>query len=61
MTDTVFEQIMKVRESGVVNMCDVRAVQRIAYYREMYDLVLYIEDSPFRYFHFILTAEETTQ
>jgi hypothetical protein len=52
---------MKVRESGVVNMCDVRAVQRIAYDREMYDLVLYIEDSPFRYFHFILTGEETTQ
>lgn len=57
MTQSVFNAILAIRDSGVCNMCDYLAVQREAYNRELYDLVLYIEDDPKRYFHFILSGE----
>ena len=31
MTDTIFEQIMAIRESGEINMLDVNSVQRLAF------------------------------
>lgn len=58
MTQTILDQILAIRDSGDVNMCDCRAVQRIAYERDMYELVNYIEEDPARYFHFILYGRE---
>lgn len=58
MSDKVFEQIMAIRDSGVVNMLSVREVQRVAFDRDFHELVCYIEDDPKRYFHFIMTGEE---
>lgn len=57
MTQSVFSAILAIRDSGVCNMCDYRAVQRVAFEKEFYNLVLYIEDDPKRFFHFILSGE----
>ena len=56
-TRTVRRQIMEVRETGKTNMFDVPAVQRIAYERDLYDLVLFLEEHKLEYVHFILTGE----
>ena len=57
MTEKVREQIMQVRESGIVNMCDCVGVQRAAFDLGFYELVNYIEENRNTYFHFILTGE----
>ena len=57
MTEKVREQIMQVRESGIVNMCDCLGVQRAAFDMGLYELVNYIEENKNTYFHFILTGE----
>ena len=57
MSDTVKEQILTVRSTGLTNMFDVPAVQRIAYERDLYDLVLFLEEHKQEYVHFILTGE----
>lgn len=58
MTKTIFEQIMKIRDSGVCNMCDTRAVQNIAFCWDMFELANYIEEDPTRYFRFIVYGKE---
>lgn len=58
MTDEIFQSIMKIRSSGVVNMCSVKEVQREAFDQGMFALVNYIEEDPGRYFHFIVYGEE---
>ena len=58
MTDTVKDQIFKVRDTGKSNMLDIKAVQRIAYDMELYELVLFLEESPKDYVSFILTGEK---
>lgn len=57
MTEKVREQIMQVRESGIVNMCDCVGVQRAAFDLGFYELVNYIEENRNTYFHFIITGE----
>lgn len=39
MTDTIFEQIMSIRDSGAVNMLSLNEVQRLAYEKGYYELV----------------------
>ena len=58
MTEIVKEQILTIRETGITNMFDFPAVQRLAYERNFFDLVVYIEEHPKEYAHFILTGEE---
>ena len=58
MTEIVKEQIFTIRETGITNMFDLPAVQRLAYERNFFDLVVYIEEHPKEYAHFILTGEE---
>lgn len=58
MTEIVKEQILTIRETGITNMFDLPAVQRLAYERNFFDLVVYIEEHPKEYAHFILTGEE---
>jgi hypothetical protein len=58
MTDKVRKQILDIRETGLTNMFDVMAVQRIANDMGFYELVLFLEDNRKEYTHFILTGEE---
>ena len=58
MNETVFSQIMHIRDSGRVNMLDVPAVQRMAFKMEFYELICFIEEDRAAYVRFILTGEE---
>ncbi len=57
MTDKIKEQILAVRDTGLTNMFDLRAVQRIAYEMDFYELVTFIEEEKAAYVRFILTGE----
>ena len=57
MSDKVTEQILAVRETGLTNMFDVNAVQRIAFDMGLFELVVYLEDNRAAYCRFILTGE----
>ena len=57
MTDTVRQQILAIRDSGLTNMFDVMMVQRLAYDKGYYELVCYLEDHRKEYAHFIMTGE----
>ena len=57
MNDTVKEQILAIRATGLTNMFDVNAVQRLAFERDFFDLVCYIEEDRAGYVRFILTGE----
>ena len=58
MTESVKEQILAVRDTGLTNMFDINMVQRIAYDMDFYELVNLIEDDKAAYVRFILTGEE---
>ena len=58
MTQTIKEQILTIRETGLTNMFDVNMVQRLAYERDFYELVTYLEEHRKEYVRFILTGEE---
>ncbi len=58
MTEKIREQIFAVRDSGVANMCDMAAVQRAAFNRDFYELVLFIEEHREEYWNFILTGRD---
>ena len=47
----------KIKEQILANMFDIGMVQRLAYERDFYELVLYLEDHRSEYAHFILTGE----
>ena len=57
MTETIKEQILAIRDTGLTNMFDVNTVQRLAYERDFYELVVYLEENRKEYVHFILTSE----
>lgn len=57
MTEAIKDQILAIRNTGLTNMFDVNAVQRLAYERDFYELVVYLEESRKEYVHFILTGE----
>ena len=57
MTETIKDQILAIRDTGLPNMFDVNAVQRLAYERDFYELVVYLEENRKEYVHFILTGE----
>lgn len=58
MTEEIRKQIMAIRDTGLTNMFDLNTVQRLAYEREFYELVMFIEDHKPQYVKFILTGEE---
>ena len=58
MTDKVRKQILAIRDTGLTNMFDVMAVQRIANDMGFYELVLFLEEKRKEYVHFILTGKE---
>lgn len=58
MTQTIKEQILEIRDTGLTNMFDVNTVQRLAYERDFYELVTWLEEHRKEYVRFILTGEE---
>lgn len=61
MTDKIKEQILAIRDTGLTNMFDMAAVQRIAYGMDFYDLVIWLEDNRKAYSHFILYGDEASE
>ena len=57
MDEKVKEQILAIRDTGLANMFDLSLVQRLAYERDFYELVLYLEEHRKEYAHFIMTGE----
>ena len=57
MTDKLREQILAIRDTGETNMFDTARVQRTAYDRGFYGLVLFLEEHKKECAHFILTGE----
>ena len=57
MTQTVKEQVLAIRDTGLTNMFDIPAVQRLAFDRGFYELVCYLEEDQKGYVRFILTGE----
>ena len=58
MTEKIKEQILAIRDSGLTNMFDVGMVQKLAYDREFFDLVIYLEEHKKEYCHFIMYGSE---
>ncbi|MDD7450823.1 MAG: DUF5049 domain-containing protein [Treponema sp.] len=58
MNEKVKEQLLAVRETGLTNMFDLNAVQRIAYDIDFFELVNFIEENKSAYVRFILTGDE---
>jgi len=58
MNSKIREQILAVRDTGLTNMFDVYAVQRIAIKMGFYDLVVFIEYHRKEYTNFILYGDE---
>lgn len=58
MNERVKEQILAIRDTGLTNMFDVPMVQRLAYDRDFYELVIFLEEHRKEYWHFIMTGEE---
>ena len=54
MTEKIKEQIIAIRDTGLTNMFDTNTVQRLAYERNFYELVVFIEENRKEYVHFIL-------
>lgn len=57
MTETIREQILAIRDTGLTNMFDIPMVQRLAMDRGFFELVCYLDEHRKEYVHFILTGE----
>ena len=57
MDESIKEQILFIRDSGVTNMFDFPKVQREAYSNGFYQLIMYIENQKADYIHFIIYGE----
>ena len=57
--DKIFEHILAVSETGEANMFDIRAVMRVAYDHDLYELVNFLTDKKNKdiYFQFILSGK----
>lgn len=51
------EQIMAIHDSGLTNMFDLPTVQRLAFERNYFELVLFLEDHREEYIDFILHGD----
>lgn len=59
MTEKIKKQILAIRDSGETNMFDIKTVQYLAFHRDYYELVTYLDEHPIEYAHFIMTGEES--
>lgn len=58
MNKKIRDQIMKIRDTALINMLDFAGVQNVATELGYYELVTFITEHPDEYSHFILTGEE---
>ena len=58
MTKKIKDEILIIRSTGLTNMFDLPMVQRLAYERDFFELVIFIEEHRDEYVHFILTGED---
>lgn len=54
MTEKILEQILAIRDTGLTNMLDCKAVQVLAFERGFHELVCFIEENRKEYFETIL-------
>lgn len=57
MDEKIKEQIEVIRKTGQTNMFDINTVQRMAYERDFFELVIFIEDEREKYTDYILHGE----
>ena len=58
MNETIRNQILAVRDTGLTNMFDVHMVQRLAFDRTYFELVIFLEEHRKEYVQFILYGDE---
>ena len=58
MNETIRNQILAIRDPGLTNMFDVHMVQRLAYERNYFELVIFLEEHRKEYVRFILYGDE---
>ena len=58
MDERIREQILAIRDTGLTNMFDINMVQRLAYERDFYELVMFIEENKSEYVHFIMYGDD---
>ena len=58
MDEKIKNQILTIRDTGLTNMFDLSAVQRIADEMDFYELVSLLDEDKAKYVRFILTGEE---
>jgi hypothetical protein len=57
ITDTIFEQILAIRDTGKTNMFDTATVQKLAFDLEFYELVNLLEEDKKSYSTFIISGD----
>lgn len=58
MNETIRNQILAIRDTGLTNMFDVHMVQRLAFERSYFELVNFLEEHRKEYVQFILYGDE---
>ena len=58
MNETIRNQILAIRDTGLTNMFDVHMVQRLAFERNYFELVIFLEEHRKEYVQFILYGGE---
>lgn len=58
MNETIRNQILAIRDTGLTNMFDVHMVQRLAFDRNYFELVIFLEEHRKEYVRFILYGDE---
>lgn len=58
MNETIRNQILAIRDTGLTNMFDVNTVQWLANERGFYELVIFLEEHRKEYVRFILYGDE---
>ena len=58
MNETIRNQILAIRDMGLTHMFDVHMVQRLAYERNYFELVNFLEEHRKEYVQFILYGDE---
>ena len=58
MNETIRNQILAIRDTGLTNMFDVHMVQRLAYERNYFELVIFLEEHRKEYVQFLLYGDE---
>lgn len=57
ISDEIIEQILAIRDTGKYNMFDIPSIQKEAYDRSYYELVVFLEDNKKAYSEFIMTGK----